>query len=134
VIKPLKVRVAECRRLHQNPYALIEYLDEFDEAKQGPLELSDADGARLSASRKALEDPYAYLDGEGGFSAVDADEIAASLVSNDHGPRDSDKADRSTTSSAVIVRRRLKRKPRHCSGGFGESATSYGKGYLRPIL
>jgi len=96
VIKPLKVRVAECRRLHQNPYALIEYLDEFDEAKQGPLELSDADGARLSASRKALEDPYAYLDGEGGFSAVDADEIAASLVSNDHGPRDSDKADRST--------------------------------------
>lgn len=77
--KPLKVRVAECRRLHQNPYAFIEYLDEFDEPAPKRFELTAADGARLSASRKALEDPYAYLDGEGGFSATDTGETVASL-------------------------------------------------------
>lgn len=84
--KPLKARIAELRQLYQNPYALIEYLDELDEATSVPLELADADGAKLSASRKVLEDPYAYLDGEGGFSAGIA-ETTATAPLNDLGSK-----------------------------------------------
>jgi hypothetical protein len=83
VVKTLEATITERRRLHQNPYAFIEYLAEFDESKLERLELADADGARLSASRKALEDPYAYLDGDGGFSAANVDEAIAPL-SSDH--------------------------------------------------
>lgn len=80
--KPLKARIAELRQLYQNPYALIEYLDEFDEPTSMPLKLADADGATLSASRKLLEDPYAYLDGDGGFSAGIAEATATTRLNN----------------------------------------------------
>jgi len=82
VNKPLKARIAELRHLHQNPYAFIEYLDELDEPTSAPMELADAHGARLSASRKVLEDPYAYLDGDGGFSAGIAEATAATRSSD----------------------------------------------------
>jgi Zn-dependent peptidase ImmA (M78 family) len=82
VNKSLEAQIAELRCLYQNPYALIEYLEEFDEP--APKQLAAAVGVSLSASRKALEDPYAYLDGEGGFSAADTDETAASFPSDAH--------------------------------------------------
>ena len=87
VNKSLKAQIADLRCLYQNPYALIEYLEEFDEP--APKQLAAAVGASLSASRKALEDPYAYLDGEGGFSAADIGETAASSPSNAHDARGS---------------------------------------------
>jgi Zn-dependent peptidase ImmA (M78 family) len=40
--------------------------------------LSEADGPRITASRKALEDPYAYLDEEGAFSGVGVEAAPAS--------------------------------------------------------
>lgn len=67
--KSLKSRVSEIRRLLQNPYAHIEYLEDFE------TELQTTPGAtlldpRIAASRKLLQNPYAYLDGSGGYSAV----------------------------------------------------------------
>lgn len=82
VNKSLEAQIAELRCLYQNPYALIEYLEEFDEP--APKQLAAAVGVSLSASRKALEDPYAYLDGEGSFSAADISETEVSLPSNAH--------------------------------------------------
>jgi len=71
----LKSRIAECRRRHQNPYAFVEYFDEFEEEARPSLAVSGVVGSLLSASRKALEDPYAYLDGDGGFSAAGRDSV-----------------------------------------------------------
>jgi Zn-dependent peptidase ImmA (M78 family) len=82
VNKPLKTRIAKLRRLHQNPYAFIEYLDDIDERTSVPRDLADADSAQLSAGRKVLEDPYAYLDGEGGFSAGVVETTAISLLND----------------------------------------------------
>ncbi|WEN13907.1 ImmA/IrrE family metallo-endopeptidase [Rhodanobacter sp. AS-Z3] len=71
----LKSCIAECRRRHQNPYAFIEYLDEFDVDVPASLAASEVVRLRLSASRKVLEDPCAYLDGDGGFSAASPDGV-----------------------------------------------------------
>ena len=76
----LKSRIVECRRQYQNPYAFIEYFDEVEEEARSSLAASGFVDSRLSASRKALEDPYAYLDGDGGFSAVDQGGVAATHV------------------------------------------------------
>lgn len=76
--KSLKDRVADLRCLYQNPYALIEYLEDFDEAASPPMEVADASQSQLSASRKVMQDPYAYLDGDGGFSAEANSSEAAS--------------------------------------------------------
>jgi Zn-dependent peptidase ImmA (M78 family) len=73
VNNPFKNRVIECRRLLQNPYAFIEYLDEPNAVVARP----EADSPRVAASRKALENPYAYLDGEGGFIVADVDGVAS---------------------------------------------------------
>lgn len=117
--KPLKARIAELRHLHQNPYAFIEYLDELDEPTSVPMELADADGAMLSASRKVLEDPYAYLDGNGGFSAGIA-EAAAITRSNDAGSKGAHAApannqkrrynDAEIEAKAIALQRRLWRE------------------------
>lgn len=80
--KPLKARIAELRRLHQNPYAFIEYLDDGGEPSSVSIELADANSAQLSASRKVLEDPYAYLDGDGGFSAGMVETTATKRLNN----------------------------------------------------
>ena len=71
--KFLKSCIIERRRLLQNPYAFMEYLEEPNAMLAGP----EAGRSRIAASRKALEDPYAYLDGEGGFSAVGVDGVAS---------------------------------------------------------
>jgi hypothetical protein len=79
VNKSLKDRVADLRCLYQNPYALIEYLEDFDEAASAPMEVADARPSQLSASRKVMQDPYAYLDGDGGFSAeANSSKVASS--------------------------------------------------------
>jgi Zn-dependent peptidase ImmA (M78 family) len=119
VNKPLKARIAELRHLHQNPYALIEYLDELDEPTSVPMELADADGAKLSASRKVLEDPYAYLDGEGGFS-TGITEATATTRLNNAGSRDAHAApanngkrrykDAEIEAKAIALQRRLWRE------------------------
>lgn len=80
--KPLKARIAELRRLHQNPYAFIEYLDDGGEPSSVSIELAYANSAQLSASRKVLEDPYAYLDGDGGFSAGMVETTATKRLNN----------------------------------------------------
>jgi Zn-dependent peptidase ImmA (M78 family) len=72
----LKSRIVECRRRHQNPYAFIEYFDERDEEARSSLAAAGVVGSHLSTSRKVLEDPYAYLDGDGGFSAASSDGVA----------------------------------------------------------
>ncbi|WP_197056466.1 MULTISPECIES: ImmA/IrrE family metallo-endopeptidase [Luteibacter] len=67
--KSLKAHIASLRLLHQNPYAFIEYLEDLDDPTMASLAVDDASPEQLSASRKVLEDPYAYLDGDGGLSA-----------------------------------------------------------------
>lgn len=71
--KLFKNRIIERRRLLQNPYAFTEYLEEL---KTTAIR-SDADGRQIAATRKASENPYAYLDGEGGFSAVGVNGVAS---------------------------------------------------------
>ncbi len=71
--KLFKNRIIERRRLLQNPYAFTEYLEE----PNAMVARSEADRPQITASRKALEDPYAYLDGEGGFSAVGVGGVAS---------------------------------------------------------
>ncbi|WNL48094.1 ImmA/IrrE family metallo-endopeptidase [Dyella sp. BiH032] len=117
--KPLKARIAELRHLYQNPYAFIEYLDELDEPTSVPMELADADGAKLSASRKVLEDPYAYLDGDGGFSAGIV-EATITTRSNDAGSKGAHAAssnnrkrrynDAEIEAKAIALQRRLWRE------------------------
>lgn len=76
--KSLEDRVTDLRCLYQNPYALIEYLEDFDEAASA-VQVADANQSQLSASRKVMQDPYAYLDGDGGFSAeANSSEVALS--------------------------------------------------------
>lgn len=68
----LKKKVHELRKLHCNPYAYIEYLDEFcqDEAAVlAPAEV-DAPLESIKASKKLLQDPYAHHDGDGKLSAL----------------------------------------------------------------
>ncbi|HUH30997.1 MAG TPA: ImmA/IrrE family metallo-endopeptidase [Rhodanobacter sp.] len=78
---PFKNRVIERRHLLQNPYAFIEYLEE----PNAMVALSETDGSRIAASRKVLEDPYAYLDGEGGFSVVRMDGATSAQRQNEPG-------------------------------------------------
>ncbi|MDQ7996906.1 MAG: ImmA/IrrE family metallo-endopeptidase [Luteibacter sp.] len=77
--KSLEDRVTHLRFLSQNPYALIEYLEDFDEAVSVSVKVADASRSQLSESRKVMQDPYAYLDGNGGFSAeANISEVALS--------------------------------------------------------
>lgn len=69
--KLFKDRIIERRRVLQNPYALTEYFEEAISIVTG----SEPNGRRIAASRKALQDPYAYLDGEGGFSVAELDGV-----------------------------------------------------------
>lgn len=69
VNKPMKDRVTKYRAQLQNPYALLEYLEEPD----GVMTAAAGAGSPIAASRRMLEDPYAYLDGEGGFSVASAE-------------------------------------------------------------
>lgn len=71
VNKPMKERITKYRTQLQNPYALLEYLEEPD----GVMTAAAGAASPIAASRRMLEDPYAYLDGEGGFSAASADVI-----------------------------------------------------------
>jgi len=67
VDKSLKSRVSESRRLLENPYAHVEYLEALGgEAARG----APTRDLRIAESRKLLQDPYAYLDDSGGYSAV----------------------------------------------------------------
>lgn len=69
MIKSLKEHVSNSRRLLGNPYAHVEYLEDFGSQTQ-----NDVTGAALDeqiiASRKLLQDPYAYLGDLGTYSAV----------------------------------------------------------------
>lgn len=67
--KSFKDRIARYRALSQNPYALLEYLEEPD----GVMAVAAGASSPIAASRRMLEDPYAYLDGEGGFSVASAE-------------------------------------------------------------
>lgn len=71
--KLFKNRIIERRRLLQNPYAFAEYFEE----PNAMAARSEVDGLRIAASRKTLEDPYAYLDGDGGFSVMGMDGVAS---------------------------------------------------------
>lgn len=65
---PLKVQVSADRRKRGNPYAHIEYLEEF--AANTPIQAKDALAHEIAISRKRLEDPYAHLQGDGGYSGL----------------------------------------------------------------
>lgn len=66
VAKSLKSRVSENRRLLENPYAHVEYLEANVLAESEKTQLAH----QINASRKLLQDPYAYLDDTGGYSAA----------------------------------------------------------------
>lgn len=65
--RPTKDAVRRYRRDSQNPYACIDYLEE-EEAKSESVEAS---ASAIKASRESLENPYAHLDSEGGFSSIE---------------------------------------------------------------
>lgn len=65
--KATKSAVSACRRLLCNPYAHIEYLEDFELETHAGRGLPAA--PLIEASRRRLEDPYAYLDDSGGYSA-----------------------------------------------------------------
>lgn len=67
--KSLKSRVTEHRRLLANPYAHIEYLEAF-ESEAAAKQASPIIGIQIQESRKLLQDPYAYLNDSGGYSAI----------------------------------------------------------------
>jgi len=68
--KPDLERVREYRRVLANPYACIEYLEEESStAKEGSVQVGTRDGD-VASSRVLLENPYAYLDGNGSLSAA----------------------------------------------------------------
>jgi hypothetical protein len=65
--KATKAAVSARRRLLCNPYAHIEYLEDFELETNVSRALPAA--PLIEASRRRLEDPYAYLDDSGGYSA-----------------------------------------------------------------
>lgn len=64
--KALKVRVSKDRLRLGNPYAHLEYL----QPDGTPEPIAAATAKRVHESRMALQDPYAFLDDEGGYSAA----------------------------------------------------------------
>jgi Zn-dependent peptidase ImmA (M78 family) len=67
--KSFRSLVSQSRRLLQNPYAHIEYLESsFDQAGDDDTEMASAE--RIAASRRLLQNQYAYLDDRGGFTAL----------------------------------------------------------------
>jgi Zn-dependent peptidase ImmA (M78 family) len=66
--KSFRSLVSQSRRLLQNPYAHIEYLESStDQASADDTEMASAE--RIAASRRLLQNQYAYLDDRGGFTA-----------------------------------------------------------------
>ncbi len=65
--KATKSAVFACRRLLCNPYAYIEYLEDFEVETNASQGLAAA--TLIEAGRRRLEDPYAFLDDLGGYSA-----------------------------------------------------------------
>lgn len=66
--KSLKLRISERRRLLGNPYAHVENLDAIESeamTEQAPSSLDH----QIQASRQLFQDPYAYLNDSGGYSA-----------------------------------------------------------------
>lgn len=74
-----KARVSELRRLMGNQYAYIEYLDEPD-SDEVPVQVASLVERPIRLDRKTLQNPYAYLDGEGGYTdttAFDGEHISS---------------------------------------------------------
>jgi Zn-dependent peptidase ImmA (M78 family) len=87
--KSLKSRVSENRRLLENPYAHIDYLEVVDGnalAERGTEPLDH----RISARSMVLQDPYAYSDDSGCYGAeVNLGDKKSPLHQSKHSPSDS---------------------------------------------
>ncbi len=81
--KSLQELVSIDRRRLANQYAHIDYLEDFAHQCQ-PIATSDA-ARKVSASRRLLQDPYAYLDERGEFSAAGLDTHALAAAHSTHG-------------------------------------------------
>ncbi|HET7634591.1 MAG TPA: ImmA/IrrE family metallo-endopeptidase [Burkholderiales bacterium] len=66
--KSIKALVSERRKLLENPYAYMEYLEGFEPEHQQESATPAID-LRITRSRELLQDPYAYLNESGGYSA-----------------------------------------------------------------
>jgi|AMFO01.1.fsa_nt_gi hypothetical protein len=65
----MKFKLSNARYAQRNPYAYIEQLDEMFAHGSMAHEVN-ATNKQIRASRNLLQNPHAYSDGEGGYSAV----------------------------------------------------------------
>jgi Zn-dependent peptidase ImmA (M78 family) len=68
-MNPTKSEISNIRRKLENPYALIEYLEHEDSRELHKVTVMP-NHHYLAANRQLLENPYAYLDGNGSYSAL----------------------------------------------------------------
>ena len=69
--KSLKFRVSEHRRMLENPYAHVEYLEVIAiESEAKAEQTAPSLDTRIRASRQLLQDPYAHLNDSGGYSGT----------------------------------------------------------------
>jgi Zn-dependent peptidase ImmA (M78 family) len=92
-----KARISELRRLMGNQYAYIEYLDTAD-SDDMPVQVASLVEQPIRLDRKTLQNPYAYLDGEGGYTEVIA-------FDGEHLEPEKSEASSTTTNQARVRRR-----------------------------